>query len=144
MKNLILIIAFLIVAIGVQAQDITTKIKDGYTYKYNNVNVTLLDTSSYDIVWNIQSHYPFVYSLAIDIDSVSGVSSIDTLFTFGRISEEDSWSALDTVIRSSNTETVRATSLTTSRYFRQMRALYNTKDTADVTVDYFWLKLWRK
>ncbi|NHJ85907.1 MAG: hypothetical protein FK734_10625 [Asgard group archaeon] len=143
MRKLLFIFAIVLAALTLQAQDVTRNIYANESYEYNNVNVSLVDTASYDVYWNVSSHYPFTWNLAMDIDSVSGVSSIDTLFVFGRIDDSATWTPLDTLVRTSNSETMRVSSTTKVRY-RQMRALYNTKDTADVTVDWYYLKIWRE
>ena len=144
MKKVFLLIAVLIVAIGLQAQDFRSVLQPEVTYRMNDVSVLVTDTSSYDVYWDIQSHTPYRYSLAMDIDSVLGVSGKDTLYVYGKIGPEDAWTALGKVAGTSNSQTLRFNSVSAASYYRYLRALYSKIDTSSVRVDYHWLKIWKE
>lgn len=144
MRKLVALLVMLVVAISIQAQDFKSTLQADVTYRYNNVNVLVSDTSSHEVQWEIQSHYPFTYSLAMDIDSVLGVAGKDTLHVHGRISTEDNWVSLGSVVPTSNSQTIRLTNDTAAVRYRFIKALYTKADTSDIRIDYHWLKIWRE
>jgi ureidoglycolate hydrolase len=144
MKKIFLFFAILIAAISLQAQNFNSVLNDNITYRYNDVSTVVSDTSTYEVVWEIRSHYPFTYSVGFDIDSVAGTSGKDTLYIDGRIDSEDSWTSLGSVIPTANSELMRLTNDTSAVRYRQLRALYTKTDTSNISVDYHWLKIWRE
>ena len=144
MKKLVTILAVLVVAISLQAQDFRSTLYPDITYRLNNVNAVVSDTSDYEVQWEVQSHYPFTYSLGLDIEAILGVPGKDTLYVHGRISNEDDWVSLGSVVPASNSMTIRLTNDTTGVRYRFIKALYTKTDTSQVRVNYHWLKIWRE
>lgn len=144
MKKLFFLFAALIIVIGLQAQDFRSVLQPDVTYRLNNVNATVSDTSTYEVQWEVRSHYPWTFSVAMDIDSILGVSGKDTMHVYTKIGTEDTWSLYGSVVPTANSQTLRLTNDTSAIRARFIKALYTKTDTSDVKIDYHWLKIWRE
>ncbi len=144
MKRILFLFVILIVAIGLQAQNFKSALKPDVTYLFNTSKAVVKDTSSYEVQWEIRSHYPFTYSIGFYIDSISGVASKDTLYIDGRIDTEDNWINLGTIIPDENSQAIRLTNDSIAVRYRWLRALYSKKDTSNIRIKYHWLKIWRE
>ena len=123
MKKLFFLFAALVIVIGLQAQDFRSVLQPDITYRLNNVNATVSDTSTYEVQWEVRSHYPWTFSVAMDIDSILGVSGKDTMHVYTRIGIEDTWSLYGSVVPTANSQTLRLTNDTSAIRARFIKAL---------------------
>lgn len=142
MKKLFFAIAFLIVAMGVQAQDYTKKINLGESYVWANTSTTVTnaDTSYVDV--NVRCNYPFTFSAGMNVDIVSGSTTTDSLYVQGRIDDGEAWVTIAKQVWSGTTNTNVILTHGTAVRYRHVRLFYKGMGTCVRTLDNAWLKIW--
>jgi hypothetical protein len=101
MKRLFILIVVLIVAIGLQAQDYSGKLRVNDSWDYINTNQTLTNADTIEVEWEVESYYPFTLDVGLNTDSVSGSSTTDTLFVYGRKYSDQDWTLIGSAVRRS-------------------------------------------
>ena len=140
MKRLVLLIAVILVAIGLQAQDYTANIGITSTFVAKTLNHTLTHTDTVDMEVDVSTHHKITIDVLAYCDSVSGDPS-GTLYLEGRKSDDLGWSAIANTAWSGADGTVVVSHTTAVRY-RELRLRYISGGTGVVDVDKYWTKIW--
>ena len=131
------------VAMGLHAQDGTGKIRANNSYKFVEMNQTLTNADTSEVVFNVQVTHTFTLDAGVNIDLVSGSSTTDTLFVMGRKEGSQAWTTIaKTGIWDGVTNTTPITSYTTAVRYREIKLLYKAMGTCVRTLDNAWLKVY--
>jgi len=141
MKRLVLLIAVLIVAMGLQAQDYESRINRNESYVYKSMSThTLTNVDTVDVVVQTRINNPFTIDVCIYVDSISGDAGC-TLYLEGRKADSEAWSSIANTAWSGDDSTVIVSHATAVRY-RETRLRLITSGTGVLEADYYWEKLW--
>lgn len=141
-KIVLLLIAIIVVVAGLQAQDYSGKITPGRSYKYINMNHTLTNADTVEVVFYTQVNSTFTLDAGMQVDSVSGTSVTDVLYVEGRIADDQPWvSIANSGVIEDKTLAIVVSHTTAVRY-REIKVWYKATATMVRTADYAWLKVW--
>ena len=140
MKKFALILFALLVAVVTMAQDYTSSLDPGRTYREKSMSTVLTNTDTVDVVVNIGQHQKFTFDAGMVLDSISGDPS-GTLYVLGRKADTEAWSAIANTAFSGADETTIVSQTTAVRY-RQLMLRYISGGTGVTNANEWWLKLW--
>lgn len=145
MKNIIFLLAFVVVAMTANAQD--KKVKWSFEQSYTDFALGASDTvSNYDTAWSariiVSKDYDFDYNSLVSLTHVSGTPDM-VVQLYGRIFSEDDYDTLETFYHQTAVDTVIRWAETTNKRYRELLFKLEENGTAKTLVEDLKHKVWR-
>ena len=151
MKRLIFILALMFAFAISNAQTTITTISAGdasQTYKEYTTDVTLTNTTAKAIYFNMQPEAYTAQNVIVQLDSLTGNHTNVAVAVYGRISDQQGWTAIGSAINwtgvhaSAGADTTILFANATEVAYRQFKVLYTGTGTGTTNIMYQALKIW--
>lgn len=139
---LVLMFAFIAIS-NAQTATLSPNTFDGTIIDYKT-NVTLSNTTAQYFYFYFQPDFMNAQTFTVNLDSASGNHTNVAVAIYGRMCDEESWTAIGSTVnwKGTTADTTIKISSTTEVAYRQFKALFTGTGTGTTTIDRQVFKIW--